>query len=161
MSPQDEPKPPPAPPPEYLCGLDLGQAQDYSALVVAERTQVATPQTLIVFSGDVETARAFAAAVGLDSKQTVLLPDPDMQVTRAYQAVPCPRVFVLDALGRVRYTNAHADDAPQKAPALAIVSRAFDALRACVAAPASKTSAVPKLPPSDSAPKQGVPHAQK
>jgi len=31
----------------------------------------------------------------------------------------------------VRYTNNHKDDAPRKAPALAIVSRTIDAVRAC------------------------------
>jgi hypothetical protein len=41
MSEQDKAGPAP---PAYLCGLDLGQAQDYSALVVAERTQLAAPQ---------------------------------------------------------------------------------------------------------------------
>jgi hypothetical protein len=35
---EDEPPPPPAPPaPTYFCGLDLGQAQDFSALAVARK----------------------------------------------------------------------------------------------------------------------------
>ncbi|HLV81551.1 MAG TPA: redoxin domain-containing protein [Chthonomonadaceae bacterium] len=91
------------------------------------------PRTVVVFQGDAEAVRAFATETGLDTAQTLLLPDPKLAVTLRYQALPCPRVFVLDGQGIVRYTNDHADDAPQKAPALAIVSRAVSALRACAA----------------------------
>ena len=38
-------------------------------------------------------------------------------------------MFVVDEKGVLRYTNDHADDAPRKAPAIAIVSRALAALR--------------------------------
>ncbi len=90
------------------------------------------PITLVIFSGDASAARSFAQETGLDPAQTVLLPDPRMQVTQTlYHADPCPRLFVLNRRGQVHYTNTHADDAPRTAPALAIASRALDALRDC------------------------------
>lgn len=92
--------------------------------------------TLIVFSGDSASARAFAEQTGLDPKQTVLLPDPDMHVTTLYKVDPCPRVFTLNPQGGVSYTNNHKDDAPQEAPELVMASRALDALRK--AAPANR-----------------------
>ncbi len=88
--------------------------------------------TLIVFSGDASAAGQFRDETGLDPNSTVLLPDPDMDVTLGkYNAEPCPRVFVIDPNGHIAYTNNHADDAPRKASALAIASRALDALRDC------------------------------
>ncbi len=87
------------------------------------------PATVIVFSGGADAARAFATETGLDPAQTTFLLDPDLKVTTAYHADPCPRVFVLDSQGSLRYTNNHKDDAARQAPALAIASRALDALR--------------------------------
>lgn len=90
----------------------------------------ADPATLIVFSGDGAAARAFALAQGMDLAQTVLLPDTTMQVTQTlYNAEPCPRVFVVDPQGLLRYTNDHPDDAARKDSEAIIVSRALDALR--------------------------------
>jgi hypothetical protein len=86
----------------------------------------------VVYAGDSSAVRDFARQEGLDPAQTVLLPDVEMKVTLdAYHAQPCPRVFVVDSKGIIRYTNNHKDDAPRKAPALAIVSRTIDAVRAC------------------------------
>lgn len=87
------------------------------------------PATLIVFSGGSDAARDFASETGLAPAQTTILLDPDLKVTTAYHADPCPRVFVLDSKGSLRYTNNHKDDAARQAPALAIASRALDALR--------------------------------
>ena len=87
------------------------------------------PVTLIVFMGDAAAARAYAASAGLDMKQTVLLPDPDFKVTRLYHAMPCPRLYVLDGNGLLRYVNRHPDDAPQKAPAALLVAKTIDGLR--------------------------------
>jgi len=97
-----------------------------------------TPITLVVNSGmDAAATRALTAAYGLDPKQTVLLPEPDMKVTETlYQADPCPRVFFLDGGVIVRYTNDGAEDGPRKGPALIIVSRALNALRTAAAAAA-------------------------
>lgn len=91
------------------------------------------PKTLIVFLGDADGARAFAAATGLDTTQTVFLTDSKLSVASRYKALPCPRLFVLDARGTIRYVNDHVDDAPQKAPAATIITRAVDALRQCAA----------------------------
>lgn len=98
----------------------------------------APPITLIVFSGKGASASMFAAQAGLDLKQTVLLPNSDMLVTTLYQVDPCPRAFVLDSQGQLRYTNDHKDDAPQVAPEIVIASRALGALRDCAGASPSK-----------------------
>lgn len=87
------------------------------------------PATVIVFSGGADATRAFAAETGPDPAQTTFLLAPDLKVTTAYHTNPCPRVFVLDSQGSLRYTNNHKDDAARQAPALAIASRALDALR--------------------------------
>jgi hypothetical protein len=88
-----------------------------------------SPVTLVVFMGDAAAARTYAAAAGLDLKQTVLLPDADFKVTRLYHAMPCPRLYVLDNNGLLRYVNNHADDAPQKAAAALLVAKTINGLR--------------------------------
>jgi peroxiredoxin len=86
--------------------------------------------TIVIFAGEAQYADGRISASGLATNQTTILGDPDLRVTRAlYHAPTCPRVFVLDAHGIVRYTNNHTDDAPQKAPALLIASRTLAALR--------------------------------
>lgn len=95
------------------------------------------PITLIVFMGDKEAAQKFAVAHALDMSQTVMLPDPRSKVVLDYEALPCPRAYVLDRNGVVRYMNNHKDDAPQKAPAAAIISRVVDTMRTVTAEPAS------------------------
>ncbi len=88
------------------------------------------PQTLIIFSGDSETAATFAKQTGLDLSQTVILPDTSMQVTDLYHADPCPRVFTLDSQGMLIYTNDHKDDAPRKASAQTILTYVLNSLKA-------------------------------
>ena len=86
-------------------------------------------RTVIVFAGTGADAKAFAARNGLDLKQTTLLPDPDSHLTEGvYKLNSCPRAFVLDAAGLIRYTNDHADDQPRQAPAKTIVLRTFQAV---------------------------------
>jgi hypothetical protein len=94
-------------------------------------TKEIPPVTVIVYSEmSAESAKTLAASCGLDPAQTVLLVDEDRHVTAdVYHAEPCPRAFVLDAAGVVRYTNNSTLDAPRKAPAAAIVARTLDALR--------------------------------
>jgi len=87
------------------------------------------PITLVIFMGDASAARAYAVSAGLDLKQTVLLPDADFKVTRLYHAMPCPRLYVLDGNGLLRYVNSHSDDIPQKAAAAVLVARTIDGLR--------------------------------
>lgn len=100
-----------------------------------------TARTLAVFLGDGAAAQSFAKETGLLVRQTVLLADPELKVARLYRAAPCPRVFVLDAAGRILYTNNHKEDAHQSASAAAVLSRVIDALRSSLSA--SKQSHTP------------------
>ncbi len=102
-----------------------GQAQRSGALQVGGQI----PPTLVVFAGSADELKGFATETGLDPATTVLMPDPDLAVAQPYHAVPCPRVFVLDSGGRIRYTNNRADDAARKGPAALITGRAADALQ--------------------------------
>ena len=70
--------------------------------------------------GDADAARDFARSTDLDMRNTLLLPDANLEVTRAYHVMPCPRVFVLDTDQTVRYVNSHQDDDPVKAAAATI-----------------------------------------
>lgn len=108
------------------------------------------PVTLVVYMGEATAARAYAVSVGLDLKQTVLLPDADYKVTRQYHALPCPRFYVLDANGLLRYVNNHADDAPQKAAASLLVAKTIDGLRRTTLPP-------PISPPATHPTKKPVP----
>ena len=86
--------------------------------------------TVIVFAGSGAETKGFAVRNGLDLKHTTLLPDPDSKLTEGlYKLNACPRAFVLDPAGLIRYTNDHADDQPRVAPAKTIVLRTFQALR--------------------------------
>jgi len=96
----------------------------------SEQKRILPAEAVIIFSGDVASARDFARDTNLDPAQTVLLPDPHMTVTGDYSADPCPRVFVLDKKGIVRYTNNHLDDDPHMASPQAITSHVRDALSA-------------------------------
>jgi peroxiredoxin len=119
----------------HHCASLWGQFQRGNALPQDPSGRV--PATLVVFSGDAAAVRQFRDETGLASN-TVLLPDPQMDVTLGkYDAEPCPRVFVIDPAGHVVYTNNHSDDAARKAPEVVIASRALDALRKC-ASPAPK-----------------------
>ena len=94
------------------------------------KTKPENPHTVVVYTGDRDAARAFAVETGLDPAQTVVLSDVDYKVTQSYNALPCPRLCVLDTGGVLRYINNHADDAPQKATATTILSHVVDSLRA-------------------------------
>lgn len=103
------------------------------------------PRTVVVFMGDADNVRAFVEDTGLDASRTVPIPDPRMDVTMKYKAVECPRIFVLDREGRIRYTNNHKDDQPRKAAAATLVSKTIDALRAVNTIKASgKTTSQPQ-----------------
>ncbi len=84
--------------------------------------------TIAAYMGDRATAIAFAQETGLP-KTVTLIPDRNLEITQKYGVAPCPRVFVIDAVGRVRYTNNHSDDRPQKAAPALITGRALQALR--------------------------------
>jgi hypothetical protein len=93
-----------------------------------------TPVTVVAYLGDAEQTRGFALSHGLDPKRTVLLPDPRNRLGLAYRSTPCPRAWVLDAAGVIRYTNERPDERPQVGPASLIMARAQDALRKCLPA---------------------------
>jgi peroxiredoxin len=106
------------------------------------------PITVVVYSEvSPESAKIMADYCGFDPAQTVVLVDEDRAVTvNDYNAEPCPRVFVVDTKGTLRYTNDHKDDAPREAPAAAIVAKTVDALRAAVPAPTPTTPAAKPAP---------------
>jgi peroxiredoxin len=88
------------------------------------------PITIIVYSGDIPEARAFAKNTGLVTAQTILLSDKDNEVTdNLYNTEPCPRVFVIDSKRIVRYVNDNPDDQPRQAPAELIVAKTLSAVR--------------------------------
>jgi len=97
----------------------------------AENSQAA-PVTVVAYLGDVDQTRAFAATHGLDPKRTVLLPDPRNRLALAYRSSPCPRAWIIDVGGVIRYTNNKADEKPHVAPAGTIMGRAQDALERLV-----------------------------
>src|SRR5579862_3681536 len=80
------------------CAQAWGQMQRGGALALPNPApkDAKDPVTLVVYAGDASAVRDFARQEGLDPAQTVLLPDVEMKVTLgAYQAAPCPRVFVV------------------------------------------------------------------
>lgn len=105
----------------HRCALTWGDAQRSGSLPPM--------QTLIVFSGDTETAHRFLLETGLDSSQTTMLIDPQDKVADMYHAPICPRVFVLNAQGLLRYTNNEAGTDSQTMPAAVLVSRIISAVR--------------------------------
>ena len=114
----------------FFCGCDA--CMEFARLWgQMQRSNVLVPpiRTLVIYSGDAASARSFLVSSGLDLAATTALPDPDTAVTRVYRVDPCPRIFVLDANGTVRYTNDGMDDAPQKAAASVIATRAIGAVQ--------------------------------
>ena len=84
--------------------------------------------TVIVYSGDIASGEAFLSETGLDPKTTTLLFDAREKVADAYSVTVCPRVFILDATRKVRYTNAEPGANPQTTPATVVVSRIIAAI---------------------------------
>jgi len=120
--------------PCHKCARAWGQIQRSGILAQAAGKPSAiaggqAPWTLVLFHGDAEAIRTFVEETQLDLKNSVLLPDADEKISASYKAEQCPRVFVLDAQGVVRYTNDEEGEDSYKIPAPLIVSRAVDALR--------------------------------
>jgi hypothetical protein len=120
----------------FFCGCEpchkvadaWGQVQASGSLRSADAA-VPDPATALVFLGNADAARAFLDQVRLDRKQTAVLPDGDLSVARSYNALACPRTFVVDTKGAVTYTNNQKDDSPQKGSAIVIASKTLAALR--------------------------------
>jgi hypothetical protein len=119
------------------CALTWAQLQQGGALIAAPAATTgaqdaagdkSVPNTVIVYMGDAEAARAFARTAGLDLQQTLLLLDPKLTITQKVHALPCPRAFALDGKGIVRYVNIHKDDDPLKASAATLVTRTLEAM---------------------------------
>ena len=119
----------------FFCGCErcYALAKEWAAILPALKSVKgkAKPHTIIVYTEmTADSARTLAQSAGLDEKDALLLLDPDLIVALGiYRAEPCPRVFVVDALGILRYTNDHADDKAPDAPAALIVAKTVDALR--------------------------------
>lgn len=130
-------------------GREWGQMQrggalsTLSAALSAKTAKQTAPATLVVYTLNNQLTREMSEHDGLDLSKTVLLVDPNLQASDIFHAHPCPRVFVLDSKGVLRYTNISADDAPPKGPAFLIVSRALDALRRTM------ETAAPSLTPTN------------
>ncbi len=132
----------------FFCGCDYCHrfARSWSALQRsgAFKAEVLAPNakfsakapkweltTLVFFAEGADAARAFVNEVGLDAAKTRVSADPEMKTARDYDALTCPRIFVLDSHGSIRYDNHHKDDDAHRAPDSVIISRAIDALQAC------------------------------
>ena len=89
------------------------------------------PLTLVVYTGAAADASRFVTETALDAKQTVLLMDDTDQAAERYQALACPRAFVLDRRGILRYTNPSPADGAKALAATALVSRVLTELRRC------------------------------
>jgi peroxiredoxin len=110
------------------CALEWARTQRSGVLAARPFKAPALPVTVVVNTTDAEGIGLFAKRTGLASG-TVLLPDSDERLSRLYGVSPCPRVFVLDAKGTLRYTNNSEDDAPQEATERIICARTLAALR--------------------------------
>lgn len=119
----------------HKCALEWGKMQRSGALAAGGPM----PLTLIAYHGDADEALSFEKETMLDPANTVLLLDPDEKVSATYAADPCPRVFVLDPAGAIRYTNNEMGADSYKIPAPLIAARAVNALRQIAAkAPVAK-----------------------
>lgn len=126
----------------YRCARLWSEMQRLNMLTTKTvRDTVTKPITIIVFAGEANTVKSFAADTGLDLSQTVLLPDPGMHVTQTeYHVTSCPKVYVVNPLGQICYINNHDDDAPHKASETIVIMRVRDALNITEASVESKQS---------------------
>lgn len=115
----------------HRCAQVWGEMQRSGALVPEPALSSSPrPITVIVFSGDADSAASFVTSTQIDLTQTVVLADSSMQVTiNLYKAEPCPRVFVINTKGQVTYSNIHKDDQPRSAPATFIDKRVLNEIR--------------------------------
>jgi hypothetical protein len=129
------------------------EARDSDALN-AKDSAAKPPVSLIVFAGEADETREFGQINGHANEP--LLPDPKLRTALLYNAIPCPRMFVLDAKGVLRYTNNEAGRQPYKIPATTIVSRGIAAVqRVWEGKPAPENRPKPKERPKPAAGSKG------
>jgi peroxiredoxin len=127
----------------FFCGCRTCQAvaqewakyQSGNALTknAADGTSGSAATVIVYSTTDRNEAISRIAASGLDPKQTAVLCDTEsLTVTgRLYHAEPCPRIFVIDRLGRIIYASVKVDVAePESAESVAALLAAgtLDAL---------------------------------
>jgi peroxiredoxin len=89
--------------------------------------------TVVVFAGSGEEVTEWARQATL-APTTLLFPDPTMRITDGlYHADPCPRLFVIDKQGIVRYVNVRKGEEPRKAPAELLLARVLDVFEGLLA----------------------------
>ncbi len=125
----------------FFCGCRLCHKVARAWNEIQRSGTVDEPISIVIFHGDAEGTRIFAEETQLDPKRTVLLADLEEKATQSYQADPCPRAFVIDREGIIRYTNDEQGADSYKIPSPLIVARTVDALRRL---PAPKPEAKPK-----------------
>lgn len=121
------------------CSWCASVAREWAALQQGGALPEAT-RTVIVYQGDAAEVKGLRERAGLDPKTTLLLPDPKFAVSSdLLHADPCPRVFVLDGAGVVRFVNDRPENAPRNTPAAQIAAEAAVALqRASASSPAPR-----------------------
>ncbi len=62
-------------------------------------------QVFACYSGNAFEVKSFAKAWPGDKSKTRFLIDPKLSIATAFQALPCPAAFVIDAQGRLRYSS--------------------------------------------------------
>jgi len=115
--------------PCHDCARLWAQVQQNGDLQMGGFGQGKKISTVVIFLGGVEAARSFVLETGLDLSQTLLLTDPDDHTTQKFQIIQCPRVFVVDAGGRLAYTNPDMGDTAPRLTNPALVSRALTVWR--------------------------------
>jgi len=107
----------------FFCGCKwCHDAARNWALAQRKYGSVLHERTVIVYSGGANEAREFVKQTGLDTAQSDMLIDDGMAVTYfKYNAVPCPRVYVLSPSQSVVYTNDHRNDAPRTITGQALI----------------------------------------
>ncbi|MGC4044814.1 MAG: redoxin domain-containing protein [Armatimonas sp.] len=125
----------------FFCGCQAcwDLATEWNRLQRAEVLRNQAPglkRTVIVYVDmSPSAAESLARATGWEGESTLPLVDTNDIARKAYQAEPCPRVFVADSRHILRYTNSHPYDQPQKAPVAAIAAFCLDALKRVAAKP--------------------------
>ncbi len=87
----------------------------------------APARTMVVFHGEAGMVKQFAERQGIVTSVTTLMPDLNRRLHRAYQVTQCPRAFVIDPEGQIRFTT---QPDGQKADPTVLVRQTLDALTA-------------------------------